>query len=149
MAALVLPGFELLEYSALRFAAEALRQQITFGSSDASKAIDAKLADLRVNYDDPKFVRMSENERQVEAFLERHPEFAAVPVADVWRDALGVEPPSEIGEPYLRLSPLRHGTDGFFAAALVRKPTAAEEAPDRPADQQLDAPRSAAGDEAS
>jgi hypothetical protein len=64
VAALVLPAFELLEYSALRFAAEALRQQITFGSSDASKAIDAKLADLRVNYDDPKFGRMSEGERQ-------------------------------------------------------------------------------------
>lgn len=64
VAALVLPGSELLEYSALRFAAEALRQQITFGSSDSSKAIDAKLADLRVNYDDPLFARMSESERQ-------------------------------------------------------------------------------------
>jgi len=63
----------------------------------------------------------AENERQIEAFLERHPEFAAVPVGDVWRDAMGVEPPSEIGGPYLRLSPLRHGTDGFFAATLVRK----------------------------
>jgi hypothetical protein len=64
VAALVLPAFELLEYCAHRFAAEALRQQITFGSSEASKAINAKLADLRVNYDDPKFARLSENERQ-------------------------------------------------------------------------------------
>jgi hypothetical protein len=64
VAALVVPAFELLEYCALRFAAEAMRQQITFGSSDASKAIDAKLADLRVDYDDPKFGRMSEGERQ-------------------------------------------------------------------------------------
>ena len=41
----------------------------------------------------------------------------------------GADPPPEIGGPYLRLSPLRHGTDGFFAATLVRKPTAeAEEA---------------------
>jgi hypothetical protein len=64
VAALVLPAFELLEYSALRFAAEAMRQQITFGSSDASKTINAKLADLRVDYDDPKFNRMSESERQ-------------------------------------------------------------------------------------
>jgi hypothetical protein len=62
--ALVLPAFELLEFCAFRFAAEALRQQITFGSSDASTAIDAKLADLRVTYDDPKFMRLSEGERQ-------------------------------------------------------------------------------------
>ena len=66
----------------------------------------------------------AENERQIEAFLERHPEFAAVPVGDVWRDAMGADPPTEIGGPYLRLSPLRHGTDGFFAATLVRKPKA-------------------------
>jgi len=32
----------------------------------------------------------------------------------------------EIGGPYLRLSPLRHGTDGFFAATLVRKPKTEE-----------------------
>ena len=64
VAALVLPAFELLEYCGLLFAAEALRQQITFGSSDGATAIDAKLADLRVNYDDPKFARLSENERQ-------------------------------------------------------------------------------------
>jgi len=68
----------------------------------------------------------AENERQIEAFLERHPEFESVPVADVWRDAIsrdtGVEPPAEIASgPYLRLSPLRHGTDGFFAATLLRK----------------------------
>jgi 16S rRNA (cytosine967-C5)-methyltransferase len=62
----------------------------------------------------------AENERQIEAFLQRNPEFAAVPVADVWRDAMGADPPPEIGGPYLRLSPLRHGTDGFFAATLVR-----------------------------
>ena len=65
----------------------------------------------------------AENERQIEAFLERHPEFVAVPVADVWRDAMGAEAPAEIATgPYLRLSPLRHGTDGFFAATLLRKP---------------------------
>src|SRR4030095_3343056 len=64
----------------------------------------------------------AENERQIEAFLERHPEFAAVPVGDVWRDAMGADPPPEIGGPYLPLSPPRHGTDGFFAATLVRHP---------------------------
>jgi 16S rRNA (cytosine967-C5)-methyltransferase len=71
----------------------------------------------------------AENERQVEAFLERHPDFAVVPVADVWQDAQGSEAPAEIASgPYLRLSPLRHGTDGFFAATLVRKPPAEPEA---------------------
>ena len=65
----------------------------------------------------------AENERQIEAFLERNSAFAVVPIADVWHDAQGVDPPAEIASgPYLRLSPLRHGTDGFFAAALVRKP---------------------------
>ncbi len=64
-----------------------------------------------------------ENERQIEAFLERHPEFSIVPVADLWADVIATEPPAQIAEsPYLRLSPLRHGTDGFFAAALVRSP---------------------------
>jgi 16S rRNA (cytosine967-C5)-methyltransferase len=54
-----------------------------------------------------------ENERQVEAFLARHPEFEAVP-PDV--------PGLELGAgPYLRLTPLRHNTDGFFAAVLERK----------------------------
>jgi 16S rRNA (cytosine967-C5)-methyltransferase len=67
----------------------------------------------------------AENERQVEAFLERHPDFAIVPVGDVWRDALGSEPPGDIASgPYLRLSPLRNGTDGFFAATLVRRAAA-------------------------
>jgi 16S rRNA (cytosine967-C5)-methyltransferase len=83
----------------------------------------------------------AENERQIEAFLDRHPEFAAVPVSDVWRDAMGVEPPSEIGGPYLRLSPLRHGTDGFFAATLLRKPKEQpEQAEPEPPEQAEEAP---------
>ncbi|UYN97268.1 MAG: RsmB/NOP family class I SAM-dependent RNA methyltransferase [Enhydrobacter sp.] len=52
----------------------------------------------------------AENERQVEAFVARHPDFEAVPVP--W--------PELASGPYLRLSPLRHGTDGFFAALLQR-----------------------------
>lgn len=64
----------------------------------------------------------AENERQVEAFLERHPDFEAVPVSEVWQQAMRADPPAEIGPgPYLRLSPLRHGTDGFFAAVLSRR----------------------------
>ena len=43
-------------------------------------------------------------------------------MAQVWQEALGAEPPAEIATgPYLRLSPLRHGTDCFFAACLRRK----------------------------
>ena len=77
----------------------------------------------------------AENERQVEAFLERHADFAVVPVADIWRDALASEPPAEVATgPYLRLSPLRHGTDGFFAATLIRTP---------PADAQTEAEQAA------
>ena len=64
----------------------------------------------------------AENEHQIAAFLNRHPDFEVVPAVDVWRDVLASEPPAEMATaPYLRLSPLRHGTDGFFAAALVRK----------------------------
>jgi len=48
-----------------------------------------------------------ENERQAEKFLAAHGEFKAVPC--------GLE-----GEAYLSLSPARHGTDGFFAAAFER-----------------------------
>ena len=63
-----------------------------------------------------------ENERQIEAFLARHPEYEIVPVGDVWRDAVGSEAPGDIANgPYMRLSPLKNGTDGFFAATLVRK----------------------------
>jgi 16S rRNA (cytosine967-C5)-methyltransferase len=63
----------------------------------------------------------AENERQIEAFLQNHPDFSVVPVDGLWQDTIGTEPPAQIAEsPYLRLSPLRHGTDGFFAAALVR-----------------------------
>ena len=44
----------------------------------------------------------AENERQIEAFVERHPEFAVVPVADV-----GMPPETSRSGPYLRLSPLQ------------------------------------------
>jgi 16S rRNA (cytosine967-C5)-methyltransferase len=64
----------------------------------------------------------AENERQVEAFLQRHPEFEIVPVQQLWPETVGTEPPAQAADsPYLRLSPLRHGTDGFFAATMLRK----------------------------
>ncbi len=52
-----------------------------------------------------------ENENQIEAFLKNHPEFEIAPLDE----GLG------LGTPYMRLTPHRHKTDGFFAAVLVRK----------------------------
>lgn len=50
-----------------------------------------------------------ENERQVEMFLQKRPEFS-------------VKPPENenLGASYMRLTPLRHQTDGFFAAVMVK-----------------------------
>jgi 16S rRNA (cytosine967-C5)-methyltransferase len=58
-----------------------------------------------------------ENERQVERFLERHPDFAQVPLADAWT----LEGPPPGPGPALSLTPRRHGTDGFFGAVLERR----------------------------
>ncbi len=58
-----------------------------------------------------------ENEEQVDAFLARHAEFALVGLPQAWPDRL----PALGNGPYLCLTPLRHGTDGFFAAVLERR----------------------------
>lgn len=58
-----------------------------------------------------------ENETQVESFLKDHPEFELADLKDVW--PADCTPPCD--EKYMRLTPLRHGTDGFFAAIMVRK----------------------------
>lgn len=60
-----------------------------------------------------------ENEKQVAAFVETHPDFTVLPAGDVWNEEGFGTPPSE--GPYLRLTPARHDTDGFFAAILLRK----------------------------
>jgi Tubulin like len=64
--ALVLPGHDLLEYSALRFAAQATRGQITFGidPSDPSDDRARALARLAVDYSDPKFLNLSDEGRE-------------------------------------------------------------------------------------
>ena len=63
-----------------------------------------------------------ENEDQARAFAARTPAFAALPVADVWAEALPDAPfPGAPGTPWLRLGPARHGTDGFFIAIFARK----------------------------
>lgn len=52
-----------------------------------------------------------ENENQVEAFLKNNEDFEVQPL----------EEKDGIGSPYMRLTPHRHKTDGFFAAVLVKK----------------------------
>lgn len=64
-------------------------------------------------------VLVEENEDQVAAFLQRHPDFTLLPVTEVWPQTVGGACP--VPGPYLSLSPGRHGTDGFFAAILVRR----------------------------
>lgn len=64
-------------------------------------------------------VLVEENEDQVAAFLKRHPDFSVLPVGEVWSQTIGGACP--VPGPYLSLSPGRHGTDGFFAAILVRR----------------------------
>jgi 16S rRNA (cytosine967-C5)-methyltransferase len=65
-----------------------------------------------------------ENGQQVDWFLSQSSDFAALPVAEAWRSAIGDEAPasSSGAGPYLSLTPASHGTDGFFVAILQRKP---------------------------
>ncbi|MBV9495775.1 MAG: hypothetical protein JOZ54_16125, partial [Acidobacteria bacterium] len=65
-AALVLPGHELLEYCSARFAAQAIRSQITFSVDPTNPADDRAraLAKLAVDYSDPKFLNMSDEGRE-------------------------------------------------------------------------------------
>ena len=59
-----------------------------------------------------------ENEAQVTAFLDRHAEFGAVPLAQAWP---GLPEGFDAEGTALALTPARHGTDGFFAAVLERR----------------------------
>lgn len=65
-AAMVLPGHDLLEYSACRFAAQAIRTQITFGADPTNPTDDRAraLARLAVDYSDPKFLSMADDGRE-------------------------------------------------------------------------------------
>jgi 16S rRNA (cytosine967-C5)-methyltransferase len=59
-----------------------------------------------------------EDEGQAEAFLAAMRDFSLLPVAHVWEETIGGASPG--GEDYLRLTPARHGTDGFFVAIFER-----------------------------
>jgi 16S rRNA (cytosine967-C5)-methyltransferase len=56
-----------------------------------------------------------ENEAQVEAFLAAHPAFRGVPLRETAPHVAGSAHPD-----HLSLTPARHGTDGFFAAVMIR-----------------------------
>ncbi len=55
-----------------------------------------------------------ENEAQVSAFRDRHPEFVPLELERAWTV------PVPLVGPFLSLTPRQHGTDGFFAAILER-----------------------------
>ena len=59
----------------------------------------------------------SENEDQIAAFLERHADFAIMPLRDVWAESIGTEPPPD-PDSFFRATPRSTGTDGFFSAVL-------------------------------
>ncbi|MGA8401133.1 MAG: RsmB/NOP family class I SAM-dependent RNA methyltransferase, partial [Stellaceae bacterium] len=63
-----------------------------------------------------------ENEAQAERFLAETTDFALVPVARAWDEAIGTPCPTPTphGGDFLRLTPARHGTDGFFVAIFER-----------------------------
>jgi 16S rRNA (cytosine967-C5)-methyltransferase len=60
-----------------------------------------------------------ENEAQADGFLDRHPEFELLPANDVWDSVVAHACPSP--GPYLRLSPARSQTDGYFVAVFRRR----------------------------
>ena len=58
-----------------------------------------------------------ENEDQVEKFLAAHKDYRLLPLADAWPLDDRKAP---CDGPYMRLTPRKHNTDGFFAAVLER-----------------------------
>jgi 16S rRNA (cytosine967-C5)-methyltransferase len=69
-------------------------------------------------------VLREENEAQIERFLAASPGFALLPAPAIWRETAGGKMPAA-GE-MLRLTPARHGTDGFFVAICERQASVVE-----------------------
>jgi 16S rRNA (cytosine967-C5)-methyltransferase len=57
-----------------------------------------------------------ENEEQVSAFLSRHANYRVIPLPTIWPEGT----PCPVKGDFMRLSPHRHQTDGFFAAVMTR-----------------------------
>ncbi len=65
----------------------------------------------------------AENRDQVTGFLDRHPAFQLVPWPGLWEHAMPGSPAPASADgsaETLQMTPLRHGTDGFFVAVLER-----------------------------
>jgi 16S rRNA (cytosine967-C5)-methyltransferase len=77
----------------------------------------------RLIYATCSFLR-EENEAQIERFLAASPDFALVPAGRIWRARIAGKMPAS-GD-MLRLTPARHGTDGFFVAICERRATVVE-----------------------
>jgi 16S rRNA (cytosine967-C5)-methyltransferase len=60
-----------------------------------------------------------ENEDVIEAFLARNTAFKAIPASEIWRSVTGCETPATL-QYYFKASPLKTGTDGFFACIMTR-----------------------------
>ena len=60
-----------------------------------------------------------ENEDRVAAFLTRHTDFRRLSAAEIWCETVGTPPPPGLDR-FFKATPLRTGTDGFFAAILQR-----------------------------
>ena len=98
--------------------------------------LDARLAEQRAVLDDgAKLVKPGgrlayitcsvlpqENTEQVAGFLERHDDFKLVPWRALWSDAIPVAAADSAdgSDETLLMTPLSHGTDGFFVAVLER-----------------------------
>ncbi len=61
-----------------------------------------------------------ENERQIEAFLAKHPEFKPLDHRWLWKDTLEMEFYPFDSDKWLKFSPLATKTDGFFFCALQK-----------------------------
>jgi 16S rRNA (cytosine967-C5)-methyltransferase len=64
-----------------------------------------------------------ENIEQVAAFLSRHEDFKIMPWRELWSETIPVAAPDSAdgSDETLLMTPLTHGTDGFFVASLERK----------------------------
>ncbi len=61
-----------------------------------------------------------ENEDRIDAFLKTHPVFQRIPIRQAWAEALKKAPCPEMASRDLRLTPARHGTDGFYVCVMER-----------------------------